>query len=70
MTVKEMLDSLRRLTNEETLKLVQFKKEEAINRIVSSWPGAIDNSNALRLGFQVDNNFDDFILQYRREDLK
>lgn len=70
VTVKEMLDSLRRLTDEETLKLVQFKKDEAINRIVSSWPGAIDNSNALRMGFQVDNNFDDFILQYRREDLK
>jgi nucleoside-diphosphate-sugar epimerase len=67
VTVKEMLDSLRRLTNEETLKLVQFKKDEAVNRIVSSWPGTIDNSNALRLGFKVDDNFDDFIRQYKKD---
>ena len=65
VTVQQMLDSLRRMTNSETLSKVQFKEDPSINRIVSTWPGAIDNTRALSLGFRVDKNFDDFIIQYR-----
>ena len=64
VTVKQMLDSLRRMTDAETLARVQFKEDPSISRIVSSWPGAIDNTRALSLGFRVDIGFDQFIRQY------
>jgi D-erythronate 2-dehydrogenase len=64
VTVKQMLDSLRRVTDGATMALVQFKPDEGINKIVSSWPGALDNNRALGLGFQVDSNFDNFIHQH------
>ena len=64
VTVKQMLDSLRRMTDAETLARVQFREDPSINRIVSSWPGAIDNARALSLGFRVDIGFDQFIRQY------
>lgn len=64
VTVKEMLDSLCRMTDRETVDRVQFIPDQAINNIVSSWPGVIDNTRALQLGFKVDNQFDDFIKQF------
>jgi hypothetical protein len=59
-----MLDSLERITDKETVGRVQFKPDASINNIVSSWPGTIDNTRALQMGFTVDNNFDQFITQY------
>jgi len=65
VTVKEMLDALKDASDEKTLSLVQFKQDESIHRIVSSWPGRIDTSHALQLGFSADQRFVDFITQYR-----
>ena len=65
ITVREMLDALKRNTDRETLDRIIFKPDAAINRIVSSWPSRIDNRRALDLGFVVDTHFDDFIRQYR-----
>lgn len=64
VTVKEMLASLERITDNETVDRVEFIPDEAVNNIVSSWPGAIDNTRPLHLGFKVDNHFDDFITQF------
>jgi len=64
VTVQHMLDSLERITDKATLARIQFKPDQAINTIVSSWPGVIDNSRALQLRFQADTRFDDFITQY------
>jgi len=67
VTVQQMLDSLLRVTDAKTVGKVQFKPDESINRIVSSWPGTIDNSKALQLGFSADKTFDDFIHQHIAE---
>ena len=64
VTVQQMLDALERITNKATLDRVQFKPDENINRIVTSWPGAVDNTKALHLGFLADNSFDNFIRQH------
>lgn len=64
VTVEEMMQSLQRVSNPETVERIKFVPDEAINRIVSSWPGALDNTTALKLGFKVDNHFDDFITQF------
>ncbi len=62
--VNHMLQSLRKITDESTVAKIQFKEDVSINRIVSGWPGSIDNTRALQLGFLVDNNFDNFIHQH------
>jgi len=67
VTVREMLDGLKRITDDATLSLVKFKPDAAINKIVSSWPGAIDNTRAEQLGFFADHNFDNFIRQHLRD---
>jgi nucleoside-diphosphate-sugar epimerase len=64
VTVQDMLHSLERITNRETVERVQFVPDNAINKIVGSWPGKIDNSRALSMGFEVDKHFDDFITQF------
>jgi nucleoside-diphosphate-sugar epimerase len=64
VTVREMLAALKRITDEATVSRVQFKADETINRIVASWPGVIDNTRALALGFFTDQNFDSFIHQH------
>jgi D-erythronate 2-dehydrogenase len=64
VTVEEMLSALRRLTDEATFARVKFQPDEAISRIVSSWPGRIDNTRAIKLGFVADDNFDIFIHQH------
>lgn len=64
VTVGEMLSALERITDRATSALVKFKPDDSINRIVSSWPGAIDNSHAIELGFFADDNFDNFIHQH------
>ena len=63
-TVEEMLAALRRVTDKETVARVKFVPDDSIGRIVSTWPGAIDNSRALELGFRADEKFDNFIHQY------
>jgi nucleoside-diphosphate-sugar epimerase len=63
-TVEEMLDGLRRVTDGKTVALVKFQSNDSIIRIVSTWPGAIDNTRAIALGFFADKNFDNFIHQH------
>ena len=64
VTVQQMLDSLERIADKGKLARIQFKPDQSINNIVSSWPGVIDNTRALQLGFRVDSHFDHFITQY------
>ena len=64
VTVNEMLASLERLTNKETVDRIQFKPDTAINKIVNTWPFALDCTRALQLGFKIDNNFDEIISQF------
>ena len=67
VTVKQMLDALKSVADEKTFNLVKFQQDDSINRIVSSWPGAIDNKRALGLGFFADDNFHNFIHQHISE---
>ena len=70
VTVQQMLDALLRHSNPQTLTRIRFERDEAIQRIVSSWPGRMDNSRALALGFRADENFDDFIEQFTANDMQ
>lgn len=64
VTVQQMINSLERITDKETVARIQFKPDASINAIVSSWPGVLDNTRALQIGFSVDIHFDQFIIQF------
>jgi nucleoside-diphosphate-sugar epimerase len=69
VTVQQMLEALERIGGGAARARVRFEPNAAINAIVSSWPGAIDNTRALQLGFQADSDFDSFIHQYLTHDM-
>lgn len=67
--VQEMLHALERKSDKATLARIKFEPDEAINNIVASWPGKLDNNRAEQLGFKVDNNFDEIIDQFIKNDM-
>ncbi|MGG4665521.1 D-erythronate dehydrogenase [Providencia vermicola] len=64
VTVQGMIDALRDVAGQETVDLIRFEPDEAINRIVASWPGKFDISRALDLGFRADGSFGDAIRSF------
>jgi D-erythronate 2-dehydrogenase len=66
ISVNDMVKSLQKATNEAIINKIDFTIDEVIFKIVKTWPTKIDNTTALKLGFEVDHNFDDFIVQYMK----
>lgn len=64
VTVGDMIQALEKIAGVEVAKRIRFIPDNHINNIVSSWPGKIDNSSALQMGFKVDTRFDEFIHQF------
>jgi nucleoside-diphosphate-sugar epimerase len=69
VTAGEMASSLDRVAGPEVAKRIRWERNERIERMVLGWPPAIDNSRAIDLGFQVDENFDSIIRRYTQEDM-
>lgn len=53
-TVKEMLDALMEVGGKEVIALLEEKPDQAVERIVCSWPAMFDVSRASNLGFAKD----------------
>lgn len=70
VTVGEMLNTLREVGGEEAYARVTPQRDEAIENIVASWPGRIDNERALALGFVADNAFNTIIERFREDDME
>lgn len=70
VSVRKMLQALKVVAGEKVAALVSFERNELISKMVASFPIKFDNSRALNLGFVVDNNFEDVIRAYIRDDLK
>lgn len=64
VTVQGMIDALRDVAGQKAVDLIRFEPDEAINRIVASWPGKFDISRALGLGFRADGSFADAIRSF------
>jgi D-erythronate 2-dehydrogenase len=64
VTAREMIAALERVAGAETAKRVRWERDAAIDRIVSSWPGAWDTQRAEALGFRGDADFDSIIRAY------
>jgi nucleoside-diphosphate-sugar epimerase len=68
VTPGAMLDSLERLGGSAVRARVRLEVDPRTARIVGTWPGAFDISRALALGFTVDRDIDEVILQFMRRD--
>jgi len=64
ISVQDMLSALERVKGRGILSKINFKPDPQVEAIVGSWPAALDNTRALKMGFIKDRNFDDFINQY------
>lgn len=69
ISVAQMLADLAAIKGEEILDLIHFTFDEHIHNIVASWPAAIDDSNAKKLGFKADQCFSDVINQFIQDDM-
>jgi D-erythronate 2-dehydrogenase len=70
VTPGQMLDSLERLAGPEARALVRIEPDERIAPVVCTWPGALDASRALALGFSADGNVDTLVQEYMVEHLR
>jgi D-erythronate 2-dehydrogenase len=66
-TVGEMADALRRVAGDHVARLIEWKVDPAISRIVSSWPSTIHAERANNLGLFAEKSFDDIIAAYISE---
>lgn len=64
ITVDQMLASLKSVAGESAVKLVTNQTEEAIEKIVYSWPTSFNTPLADSLGFSSEQNFDNIIQEY------
>ncbi|MDD9210378.1 D-erythronate dehydrogenase [Aeromonas dhakensis] len=70
VTVGEMLTALTQAGGQVARDRVQFAADPAIERIVASWPGRIDNQRATALGFMADRTFAEIIDSFITHDMQ
>ena len=64
VSVREMVDSLRRVAGEAVAARVTWQLDPAIDRLVSSWPQAFSAQRGRSLGMTADANFDEIVRAY------
>jgi D-erythronate 2-dehydrogenase len=68
-TVTEMLVALERVAGREVAARVRIEPDARVERIVNTWPVAVDASRALSLGFPTDRSFEEIVKRYMTEDM-
>lgn len=64
VSVREMVDSLRRIAGDAVADRVIWQLDPTIDRLVSSWPQAFSAERGIALGMTADAGFDDMIRAY------
>ena len=59
-----MAAALERVAGSEVAGRIRWERDDRIERIVASWPGACDAARALSLGFPRDETFEAIIEAY------
>lgn len=67
--VGEMVEAMRELAGGDTVKRIQWERNELIERIVGSWPARFDPRRGLQLGFTADSDMQDIIRGFIKDDL-
>jgi nucleoside-diphosphate-sugar epimerase len=69
VSVREMVDSLKRVAGEAVASRIQFEKDAAIAAIVDRWHADFAPKRALAMGFKQDTSMDDIIRWFIEDDL-
>ncbi len=69
VSIREMLDALRRVAGDRVADRVRFKRDDFIASIVAGWPQNFDARRAVELGFQADPDFDTVIRLHIEDEL-
>ncbi len=64
LTVKEMLQALRKVGGEKAASRVKFVSDARIEGIVKTWPVRFRTERARAMGFMADDNFEDVIRDF------
>jgi D-erythronate 2-dehydrogenase len=67
VSVNEMVDALREVAGDEAVARIDWQRDERIEQIVGSWPGAWNTDRARALGLAGDRSFVDIVRAYRSE---
>jgi D-erythronate 2-dehydrogenase len=67
VSVREMLDALRRVGGETAVQRVCFQTDERIAQIVRGWPARFNAARALSLGFTGDGDIETIVRAYAEE---
>jgi hypothetical protein len=67
VTVAEMVAALEEVAGEAVTALIDWKPDETIQQIVSTWPGNLRADRAARLGLAPDPDFRSIIEQHIAE---
>jgi nucleoside-diphosphate-sugar epimerase len=65
-----MAKAVERHGGQQAARRIEWKPDPAIQKIVSSWPAAIDAERARRLGFQVDRDIDEIVTNFIADDIR
>ncbi|BDZ45496.1 hypothetical protein [Naasia aerilata] len=65
VSVGEIVESLSRVAGPDVAGLVGWEPDDAIARIVTSWPARFASTRARALGLDSDPDFDSIIRQYQ-----
>jgi nucleoside-diphosphate-sugar epimerase len=66
-TVAEEIEALRRAAGDKAVALIRREPDEAVQRIVETWPASFDTAAATELGFEADASFDAIVAQHIAE---
>ncbi|AEC20493.1 hypothetical protein PT7_1953 [Pusillimonas sp. T7-7] len=67
VTVRAMVAALERVAGADVARRIEWNEDDAIKRIVNSWPGDFEAQKAKELGFGSDADFDSIIQAYLRD---
>jgi len=70
VSVRQMVDALEQVAGADVVKLIEWKEDEAIKRIVNSWPGSFEAKRAKALGFTADSDFTGIVKAHIEDEVK
>jgi nucleoside-diphosphate-sugar epimerase len=69
VTAGEMAAALEHVAGAEVARRIRWERDDRIERIVASWPGACDTARALALGFPGEGTFQSILRAYMKDEL-
>ncbi|KAK9390147.1 hypothetical protein V1515DRAFT_197020 [Lipomyces mesembrius] len=64
--IQDMMDALRKVAGPEALKLLKEADIPEVRTISYSWPQKFDNARAYKMGFQLDQPFEDTVRDHQQ----